>query len=471
MAILGFHVVICLIAITAISKLVRRANFIDIFITNGLFRFLAPSNQELKALLPPSKEKLNQRNRRKKREDEAVEGFSIPKASPFQLNLYPVDVKDLIQFEMYTSLHWLCLCIPVCLLVYTLSEIYNYVMPDNRDFNVSIVFMLVVIMFVLQVLTALSSYLVSSVDERGFMLSIGAIYFLFSFIFAMNSHRIFDIKMLEAYDKLSSNIADFVESSGLFDNSTANIRDYRPTNPLMMYISLSVFFSMLSAMLVFPNFRCAIMYLKALEIDGRVRRAIDHIGFLLPAFILASFSKHLVHQLVDGPRKIITIDQLDILRIYLIIFWVLSKFATRVSHLQAHLNLAYDKVAEMRAESGKVKNFTIQAMIYRYYRYLCCAALQYFGPAILALLFALLLKTTGNLSWLGTPTPVSNTELNTLALTGPIRFVFDVSICRAFFSFLLVVTLLINFTLQLLGVVYHSYFVGGTGTTAATTTN
>ncbi|EFO95748.1 hypothetical protein GCK72_003602 [Caenorhabditis remanei] len=461
MALLGFHVVICLIAVTLISKLVRRANFISLFITNGLYRFLAPSNQELKALLPPTKEKLNQRNRRKKREDEAVEGFSIPKSSAFQLNVYPVDVRDLVQFEMYTSLHWLCLCIPVCLLVYTLSEVYNYVMPDNKDFNVSIVFVLVVIMFVLQVLTALSSYLVSSIDERGFMLSIGAVYFLFSFIFAMNSHKIFDIEMLGAYDKLSTNIADFVESSGLFDNSTSNIRDYRPTNPLMMYISLSVFFSMLSAMLVFPNFRCAMMYLKALEIDGPIRRGLDHVAFLLPAFILTSYSKPLVHQLVHGPRKIVTIDQLDIIRIYLLIFWILSKFATRVSHLQAHLNLAYDKVAEMRAESGKVKNYTIQAMIYRYYRYLCCAAIQYFGPAILALLFALLLKTTGNLSWLGHPSPLESPELNTLALTGPIRFVFDASVCRAFFSFLLVVTILINFSLQLLGVVYHSYFVAG----------
>ncbi|CAO4363611.1 unnamed protein product [Caenorhabditis nigoni] len=465
MAILGFHVVICLIAVTIITKLVRRANFIDVFITNGLYRFLAPSNQELKALLPPTKEKLNQRNRRKKREDEAVEGFSIPKSSPFQLSLYPVNVADLVQFEMYTQLHWMCLCIPVSLLVYTLSEVYNFVMPENKDFNVSIIFMLVVIMFVLQVLMTLSSYLVSSVDERGFMISIGAVYFLFAFIFAMNSHRIFDIQMLEAYDKLSTNIADFVESSGLFDNSTANIRDYRPTNPLMMYISLSVFFSMLSAMLVFPNFRCAMMYLKALEIDGRIRRAVDHVAFLLPAFILASFSKPLVHQLVEGPRKIVTIEQLDIIRIYLLLFWVFTKFITRVSHLQAHLNLAYDKVAEMRAESGKVKNYTIQAMIYRYYRYLCCAAIQYFGPAILALLFALLLKTTGNLSWLGAPRGIENAELNTLTLTGPIRFVFDTTICRAFFSFLLVVTLLINFSLQLLGVVYHLYFVGGTGTT------
>uniref|UniRef100_A0A8R1HLC3 Uncharacterized protein n=1 Tax=Caenorhabditis japonica TaxID=281687 RepID=A0A8R1HLC3_CAEJA len=458
MAVLGFHVVICLIAITLISKLVNRTNFIHLFITNGLYRFLAPSNQELKALLPPTKEKLNQRNRRKKREDEEVEGFNVPKASPFQLRLTAVDVRDLVQFEMYTSLHWLCLCIPVCLTVYSLSEVYNYVIPENRDFNISIIFMLVIIMFVLQVLTALSSYLVSNVDERGFMLSIGAIYFLFSIIFAMNAHKIFDVQMLEAYDKLSTNIAEFVEQAGVFDNSTS-IRDYRPTNPLMMYISLSIFFSLLSAMLVFPNFRCAIMYLKALEMDGRIRKSLDHVSFLLPAFILAFYSRPVVHQLVDGHRKLLTLDQLDILRIYLIIVWVFTKFLTRVTHLQSHLNLAYDKVAEMQSEAGKVKNYQIQAMIYRYYRYLCCAALQYFGPAILALLFSLLLKSTGNLSWLGTPTPPTSPDLSSLALSGPIRFVFDASVCRAFFSFLLVVTLLINFTLQLLGVVYHSYFV------------
>ncbi|CAI5439772.1 unnamed protein product [Caenorhabditis angaria] len=456
MAILGFHVVVCLVAITMISKLLNRSSFIHIFVTNGLYRFMAPSNSELKSLMPPTKEKMSQRNRRK-REEEA-EGFNVPKSSPFQLKLIEVDVRDLVNFEMYTSLHWLTLCVPICLITFSLSEIYNYALPENKDFNVSIVFLLVVLGFILQMLTALTSYLASNVEERGFMLSIGAVYFLFSFIFTMNVHRVFDIQMLEAYDLLGNNIAEFIEKSEVFENGTS-IQDYRPTNPLMMYISLSIFFSMLSAMLVFPNFRCALMYLKALEMDGKIRKLFDHAAFLLPAFILAFFSKPIVYQLVRGPRKILSEDQIDILRIYLILGWLLSKFLTRVSHLQAHLNISYEKVADLRNESGKVKNYEIQGLITRYYRYICCAAIQYFGPILLALFFALLLKVTANISWLGLP-PNSDlpTDLQTL---GPIRFIFNAEICRAFFSFLLVTTLLINFSLQFMGVVYHTYFVKG----------
>ncbi|CAB3410686.1 unnamed protein product [Caenorhabditis bovis] len=455
MAVLGFHVVICLIAITLISKLVSRASFVSFFITNGLYRVLAPSNHELKALMPQSKEKLNQRNRRKKRDEEEAEGFNVPKSTPIQLHRAPVDVRDLVQFELYTSLHWICLCVPICFIVYAISETYNYISPQNTDFNVTIILLLVFVGFILQILMSLSSYLVLNVDERGFMLSIGALYFLFSFIFAMSAQRVFDIQMLEAYDTLGKNIAEFVKSADILGNGSTSIADYRPDNPLFLYISLSVFFSMLSAMFLFPNFRCAIMYLKAIENEGPTYRTLSHVTFLIPAVVLALFLKPVTHQIVDGPRKFLTYSQLNILRIYLVIVWLMFKFFTRIPHLQAHLNLSYDKVMDLQKESGKVKNYALQSMILRYYRYICCAAIQYFGPALLAVFFALILKTTGGLSWLGEPVTI-DTGLN---VVGPIRYVFDVVVCRAFFSFLLVVTLLINFSLQLMGVVYHSYFV------------
>lgn len=453
MAILGFHVVVCLIAITALSKMGPRSSFISLFITAGLYRFVSPSNNELRSLLPQTKEKITNRNRRKKREEQESEGFNVPKSAPFQLHLMPVQTSDLQHFEMYTSLHWLCLCIPVCLFVYSLSEIFNYVAPDNKDFNLTTILILVIAGFVLQIMAALTSWLVSNVDERGFMLSIGALYFLFSCIFAMSADRIFDIKMLEAYDRIGTNIAEFIKEANVFNGT--DIVDYRPDNPLLLYISLSVFFSALSAMLVFPNFRYALMYLRAIENDGAFRKVLNHLAFLIPSVVLVTFVSPVKQQMIDGPRKFLTQEQVEIARIYLVLAWLVLKAITRVSHLQAHLNLSYEKIAEMQKESGTVKNYTVQSMVLRYYSYICYAALQYYGPVVLAALFALLLKTTGQLSWLGKP---YNSPEHSLSSLGPLRFVFDDVVCKAFFSFLLLVTVLINFSLSLMGVVYHNYF-------------
>ncbi|CAD6196301.1 unnamed protein product [Caenorhabditis auriculariae] len=451
MAVLGFHVVVCLVALTLFSKLASRVSFVSFFITNGLYRFIAPSNNELRALLPSSKEK-NPRARRKKREEEESQGFNVPKSSEFQLKIVAVKPEDLQNFEMYSALHWLCLCVPICFAVYAICEVYTFVFPDNKDLNVSVILIMVAAGFVLQVMMTLTAWLVTNDDERGFMMMIAALYFLISCIFSMFADRLFDVQMLTAYEKLSSNIVTFVDSSGIMTNTT--ITDVRPDNPLFLYISLSIFFSVLSAMLVFPNFRCALLYLRAIETDGVLKRILDHIAFVLPALILVTFSLPVKYRLVDSPRKLMTSDQLDILRVYLVILWMILRFAVRVSHLQAHLNLSYEKVAQLQKQSGSVKNFAVQSMVLRYYSYICCASIQYFGPSILAALFAVLLKTAGGLSWLGTAGIPEDQSLEGL---GPLRFVFDHFVCRQFFSFLVLVTLVINFSLSVMGVVYHNY--------------
>ncbi|KAK6061730.1 hypothetical protein COOONC_00600 [Cooperia oncophora] len=64
-AILGFHIVVSLVALTVMSKLGSRLSIVQLYIVKGLFRFIAPSNDELRALMPQCKE--NPRTRRKKR--------------------------------------------------------------------------------------------------------------------------------------------------------------------------------------------------------------------------------------------------------------------------------------------------------------------------------------------------------------------------------------------------------------------
>ncbi|EPB73861.1 hypothetical protein ANCCEY_07047 [Ancylostoma ceylanicum] len=190
---------------------------------------------------------------------------------------------------------------------------------------------------------------------------------------------------------------------------------------------MSVLFSFIAAMLVFPNFRYANMYTNAQQSSSRLMKLALHITFLLPLLTLLSFTSPIKKQLVFGPRKLLTEEQLDILRVYLAILSLVFRVALKAPHLQ----------------------------IFRYYSYFCAVILQYFAPVLLSFFFALLLKTTGDLSWLGT----SSSSVSSPPVVGSLRSIFDATVCRAIWSFSLVFVTFTNVALSFIGVMYNSYFI------------
>lgn len=448
MAILGFHIVVSLVALTILSKLGSRLSIVQLYITKGLFRFIAPSNDEIRALMPPSKE--NPRSRRKKREEENVDGFNVPKSLPLRLRVARVEEEELRNLPMYSSVHWLSLFMPLCVFVYGLSEVFVFIFPSNTDTNTSILWLIIAVAFVLQVLARLTSWLVINEDERSVLLVFAAIFFLFSVILATQADYFFDIHLLEGYDQFCANIATLMSEAGVGEYSSTQSRD-----PILLYISMSVLFSFIAAMLVFPNFRYANMYVNAQAKASVLLKLGLHITFLLPLLTLASFTRPVKKQLVFGPRQLLTEGQLDILRIYLVLATLLCRATFRRPHLQAHLNLSAAKLNALQRETGYIRSVTLQATIFRYYSYFCAVILQYFSPILLSAFFALLLKTTGDLSWLGRP---ANAAPQTTTV-GTFRTIFDPTVCRAVWSFSLVFTTFTNVVLSLIGVMYNSYFL------------
>ncbi|EYC03065.1 hypothetical protein Y032_0096g2921 [Ancylostoma ceylanicum] len=422
-AILGFHIVVSLIALTIMSKLGTRLSVIQMFIVKGLYRFIAPSNDDIRALMPPSKD--NPRARKKKREEEETEGFNVPKSLPLRLRVGRVVEEELRNLPLYSSVHWLSLFVPLCLVVYSLSEVFSFLFPSNTDTNVSILWLLIAVAFVLQVLARLTSWLVMNEDERSVLLVFAAIFFLLSVIFATQADNFFDIRLLSGYDHFCNNIATLMSEAGVTDSYT------RYRDPVLLYVSMSVLFSFIAAMLVFPNFRYANMYTNAQQSSSRLMKLALHITFLLPLLTLLSFTSPIKKQLVFGPRKLLTEEQLDILRVYLAILSLVFRVALKAPHLQAHLNLSSAKLKALQRETGYIRNVALQATIFRYYSYFCAVILQYFAPVLLSFFFALLLKTTGDLSWLGT----SSSSVSSPPVVGSLRSIFDATVCRAIWSF------------------------------------
>jgi len=98
-----------------------------------------------------------------------------------------------------------------------------------------------------------------------------------------------------------------------------------------------------------------------------------------------------------------TSAQFETMRLYLVAFTVFYRLLIMPSYLQAYLNLAYDKVQELKQEAGKISNLDLQRRVIRVFYYLCVVTLQYTAPMILILYLTFLYKTLGGGSWAALP--------------------------------------------------------------------
>merc|ERR1719397_1770174 len=92
-------------------------------------------------------------------------------------------------------------------------------------------------------------------------------------------------------------------------------------------------------------------------------------------------------------------EQLETMRLYLVCLSVIYRLLIMPTYLQAYLNLAYDKVQELKQEAGKISNLDLQRRVIRVFYYLCVVTLQYTAPMILILYLTFLYKTLGGGSW------------------------------------------------------------------------
>lgn len=124
----------------------------------------------------------------------------------------------------------------------------------------------------------------------------------------------------------------------------------------------------------------------------------------------------------------LTPSSFDTIRLILVVFTVILRFSLMPVYLQAYLNLAYDRIQEMKKEAGRITNVELQKkvsyqlpvstfillskdvinehhlinpfiQIASIFYYLCVVTLQYVAPIIMCMYFALMYKTLGGYKW------------------------------------------------------------------------
>jgi hypothetical protein len=459
MAVLGFHLVITLIALTIFSKLKSRLSFCHFLVLKGLYYFLPPTQDQLRTIV---EKKYNEKKKRQRYNDNDI--FNVPKDTPIQLIKLPLTPVDLNGIPFFDTLCFVFDYLIFALIVFTLSEIFIYFFPSNRDTNVSIIWLFIAAAFMLHGLAKLTASNIGSPEltaERNLIFCFCAISFLFCTVFTMSCDKYMDIQFTEGYKNFTQIIGNFMKEQKIYA-----ISNYENKSPILLYLFLSTMFSALASMTLFPSLRYSTMYIRASLDSSKPMQLLLHITFLLPIFILTLFMNPVKRHFVEGRYDFITPSRFEAARILLIVIWASLRLLTAKAHFQSFLDSPFRKLQLLQKETGYIKSNDLQKLIIQYAQYFCAAALQYFLPVFLTLVVSLILKNLGDIDFFGTYNPMTQTEpkempaeiidSNSLA---SLRVLLNFNAQKAFWSYCLVNLLIINVALTAFGTIYSYNFV------------
>ena len=332
---------------------------------------------------------------------EKADTFTIPCSTPLTLDMAKVEAIDLIHLNYYEEYIWMMDYTVCAIAVYVLTEIY-YVLGNWNELNISLLWCLLAIGFSLRLLLNQTGIYFKTEDggERILIITFGFFYLVLAMGILVVDENILEFGLEKGYENFSRSAAQFLAEQG---------SEYLgPVSILTFKIVLAFMSSFIGALLCFPGLRTAKLHLDCLRYskENRGKQILLHLNFILPVLIVLMWVKPIGRDMLCGLNWRITTTLIpenvfDNLRILLFVILFVVRLVLLPTHLQSHLNLAHEKLQNIRKESGRVSNVEIQKLVARVFYVLCMVALQYLIPVIVLLFLAFLYKTLGEYSWSG----------------------------------------------------------------------
>uniref|UniRef100_A0A665SYP9 Transmembrane protein 161B n=1 Tax=Echeneis naucrates TaxID=173247 RepID=A0A665SYP9_ECHNA len=467
---------------SVIQKIIPHYSFARWLLCSGSLQWYQhPTEDELRSLA--GKQKGQKRKDRKYNGHIENKPLTVPKDIDLQLETKCITEVDTLALHYFPEFQWLVDFTVAATVVYLITELYYSVAQPSGEMNISVVWCLLVLAFVIKTLFSLTAHYFKL--EEGGERSLCITFAFFFFVKAM------------AILIVTENYLEFGLETG--DSITECVLSFTrgPISKLTFKLMLALLCSLIGAFLTFPGLRLAQMHLDALNLTtAKFTQTLLYINFLSPLIMVLLWVKPITKDYIMNPTlgkesvPLMTEQMYDTLRLWAIILMCMLRLAMMRHHLQAYLNLAQKGVEQMKKEAGRISTVDLQKMVARVFYYLCVIALQYVAPLVMLLHTTLLLKTLGGHTWwvypeedlpfthemnsnsvmaaaaVVAPTPASVVEAGARASVaqlsvalGGLRTVFSPMLFRGLFSFFTWWIAACLFSTSLFGLFYHQYLM------------
>ncbi|XP_013187407.1 transmembrane protein 161B [Amyelois transitella] len=402
MALLGAQLVITLIMVSVIQKLGSYSFARWLLCSQGLYRYLYPDNHELKALAGVPKDKLKGKKGGKSEANGKPETFHVPRSLDIQLETAPVTPLDVVHLRFYTEYLWIVDFSLYTSIVYIMSEVYTSIFPLKDEFNLSMVWCFLVVLFSLKILLSLTKqYFTSeeSIGERSTCIVAFCIFLLVAMMVLIVDESNLEVGVDPAYDIFNENASKFLENQGL--------SSVGPASKLIMKLMFAFWAAVIGTLFTFPGLRVARMHWDSLRYygDNKLKALLLNVNFAMP-FVLAllwirPITRHyLTVRVFSGMEKpLMRPEAFDTLRIVLVVLTAVLRLYLMPKQLQAYLDMAQRRLDVQKKEAGRITNIDLQKKVASVFYYLCVVALQYICPVVICLYLAVMYKTLGGYTW------------------------------------------------------------------------
>jgi len=399
MAVLGLQIVFTMIMVSCLSKFSAHLSFGRwLLCCGGLARYVHPSDDELRRIAGISTSSAGRTGKNGKQRSERRTGGSddqltLSKSADIQLDMVPIKPPDLLPLRFYTEFQWL-MDFAVCgVVIYSLTEAY-YVFgrPLQSEVNLSMMWCVLIIAFALKTLFSVTAiyFRTDEGGERILCIVFGLFFLVVAMAVLITPDNVLDFGFEEAYADFTAAADSFFEKQGL--ESTG------PISLMTVRILLALVCSLFGALLTFPGLRLARMHTDAMRHahEQPVKQLLLLINMILPLAAALAWVRPLAREPLA--RYGVGDECFEIVRIAIVLFVCIVRLSIVRPHLQAHLNMAHDRVVALRREPGRITATELQKLVVRVYYYLCVVALQYLAPLVVLLFTVLMLKTLGDVS-------------------------------------------------------------------------
>lgn len=478
MALLGAQLVITLIMVSVIQKLGNYSFARWLLCSQGLYRYLYPTNSELKTLAGVPKDSFKHKKGSKNESNGKPDTFHIPRSLDIQLETTPVTALDVVHLRFYTEYIWIVDFSLYSLAVYIMSEIYTSVFPLKDEFNLSMVWCLLVVLFSFKILLSLTKqYFTSdeSIGERSTCIVAFCVFLLVAMMVLIVDESNLEVGVDPAYDSFYENAYKFLQNQGL--------SSVGPASKLILKFFFAVWAAIIGTLFTFPGLRVARMHWDSLRYygDNKVKALLLNINFAMPFVLVLLWIRpitrhYLTVRVFSGMDKpLMTPEAYDTLRLVLVAATMLVRLVLMPRQLQAYLDMAQRRIDVQKKEAGRITNIDLQKKIASVFYYLCVVALQYICPIVMCFYLTLMYKTLGGYTWTGLfyetqemctaedkPVVINSTgedgiEQFQLAWEN-LKMVFTVDVYRGVFGFATWWCCFAWFLTTSLGVAYQTYF-------------